>query len=97
MVGIAGIILIVGIAGEVLTLGMTHSILLGGIRVLVVGDILIQGLVIVMADLTHLIAFTRLIRIMEVVGIATLGTTDPPITFKSWTPVVVQVQITTIA
>lgn len=99
MVGIAGTTLMVGTVGDQPTHGMTHStpILLGDIRVLVVGDILIQGLVIVMADLTHLIAFTRLIHIMEVVGIATLGTTDPPITFKSWTPVVVQVQITTIA
>lgn len=96
MVGIAGIILIVGIAGEVLTLGMTHSILLGGIRVLVVGAILIQGLVMVTAGLTHLIAFTRPIRIMEIVGTATLGTMVPLIISKLWTPVVVQVQITTI-
>ena len=97
MVGIAGTTLMVGTVGDQPTHGMTHStpILLGDIRVLVVGAILIQALV--MADLTHLIAFTRLIHIMEVVGIATLGTTDPPITFKSWTPVVVQVQITTIA
>lgn len=80
LVGIAGIILIVGIAGEVLTLGMTHSILLGGIRALVAGAILTQGLV--MADLTHLIAFTRPILIMEIVGTAMLGTMAPLIISK---------------
>lgn len=94
MVGIVGIILMVGIAGEGLTLGMTHSILLGDIRVLVVGAILIQALV--MADLTHLIAFTRPILIMEIVGTAMLGTMALLIISKLWTPVVVQVQITTI-
>lgn len=59
---------------------MTLSTLLGVIRILVTVAILTQVLATVGS--THLIAFTHLTRITEVVGTTTLGTTALPTIFS---------------